>query len=119
IICVSNDSLADSSGKYAVIILRIVKSLPFTCETSFEDDASEDISQIRRYCSRRRTVHALAQRDPEALLHRIKRGTVDYLRIVRGVDQHAARTLFRGDPAEALAQPPMESVVEALEAVGG
>ena len=41
------------------------------------------------------------------------------LRIVRCVDQNAARAVFGDDPAEALAQPLMESVVEALKAVGG
>src|SRR5205814_10079001 len=93
--------------------------LPFACGTPFEADASEDISQIRRYCSRRGIVDDLTQRDPEALLHRIKRGAMDRLRVGRGLDQDAARTLLRGDPEEALAEPRMESVVEALKAVGG
>jgi len=37
----------------------------------------------------------------------------------RCVDQDATRAVFGGDPAEALAKPLMESIVEALKPVGG
>src|SRR6266851_5586285 len=40
------------------------------------------------------------------------------LRTARRIDYDAARALLRGDPAEALAEPLVESVVEALKTVG-
>src|SRR6516162_1550978 len=57
------------------------------------------------------------KRHPEPSLDGVKYRAVDCLRIARPIDHYAARTVLCGDRPKALAQPFVESLVEALESV--
>ena len=59
----------------------------------------------------------LLQRHPQPSLNSAQYRAVDYLGITRPVDYHATRTVLRGDLAKALAEPFVESSVEALKSV--
>src|SRR6266851_8240630 len=56
---------------------------------------------------------------PQSSLDRVEHRLLDRIGLLRRVDQDAACALFLGNPAEALAKPFMERLVEALEPVGG
>ena len=57
------------------------------------------------------------QGDPQTSLDSVEYRSVNRLRIARSIDQHAARGVVRRDLPEAVAQPLVESSVQALKSV--